>query len=125
MCLIITVGLHAFNFTVLRRHNPADGVHRIRSSYFNFSIRLIIYCRQHGTFNYTTCTVVCLNRFQKEILAHGDVMGYRMVPPADVFAEASVNKDNVCFCPSGTDCAPHGTFNVSACAFGKLILPVK
>ncbi len=58
-------------------------------------------------------------RFQKEVLTHNNVRGYRFTPSKDVFADVSVNPENECFCPSGPPCTPHGMFNVSLCQYGK------
>lgn len=57
--------------------------------------------------------------FEKEIEGRGGVPGYRFTPPLDVFASAEKNPDNVCYCPGGPPCAPHGMFNVSLCQYGK------
>lgn len=59
-------------------------------------------------------------RFEKEVLTHNDVRGYRFTPAENVFADVSINPENDCFCPSGPPCTPHGMFNVSLCQYGKL-----
>jgi scavenger receptor class B, member 1 len=48
-----------------------------------------------------------------------DVQGYRFTPDESVFASVEKNPDNLCYCPAGPPCAPHGFFNVSACQFGE------
>ncbi len=58
-------------------------------------------------------------RFQKEVITYNDIPGWRFTVPDDVFASPNVNKENICYCSSSVDCAPSGTFNVSACQFGK------
>lgn len=54
-------------------------------------------------------------------MLYGDIQGYRFSPSRDIFADISINPENECFCPSGPPCAPHGTFNISACQYGKII----
>lgn len=57
--------------------------------------------------------------FEKEVSTNNNVLGYRFTPDEKVFASVENNPDNVCFCPAGPPCAPHGMFNVSLCQFGK------
>lgn len=57
-------------------------------------------------------------RFQKEVTSYDDIKAYRFSPPKNVFDEVSKNPENDCFC-SAPPCAPQGTFNISACSFGK------
>lgn len=57
--------------------------------------------------------------FEKEVTTRNNVPGYRFTPTEKVFASVESNPDNVCFCPHGPPCAPHGMFNVSACQYGK------
>lgn len=62
-------------------------------------------------------------RFQKEITSYDDIKAYRFSPPKNVFDEVGKNRENDCFCPA-PPCAPQGTFNASACAFGKYNLAI-
>lgn len=57
--------------------------------------------------------------FEKEVVTKDGVPGYRFTPSEKVFASVENNPDNVCFCPAGPPCAPHGMFNVSSCQYGK------
>lgn len=57
--------------------------------------------------------------FEKEVTTNNNVLGYRFTPAETVFGSIEKNPDNVCFCPAGPPCAPHGMFNVSLCQFGK------
>lgn len=57
--------------------------------------------------------------FEKEVDTRNNVPGYRFTPTEDVFASVEKNPDNMCYCPAGPPCAPHGFFNVSACQFGE------
>lgn len=59
--------------------------------------------------------------FEKEVTTRNNVPGYRFTPSERVFASVENNPDNMCFCPNGPPCAPHGMFNVSACQYGKSI----
>lgn len=63
----------------------------------------------------------------KEVMTNSTnpVLGYRFSPPLDVFADVEHNPSNLCFCPSGPPCAPHGLFNVSLCQYGEctIVLP--
>uniref|UniRef100_A0A1B6ES61 Scavenger receptor class B member 1 n=1 Tax=Cuerna arida TaxID=1464854 RepID=A0A1B6ES61_9HEMI len=63
-------------------------------------------------------------KFLEEIRTNGtnSVVGYRFTPPLDVFADIEHNPDNMCFCPSGPPCAPHGLFNVSLCQYDSPIM---
>lgn len=60
--------------------------------------------------------------FEKEVLGSGGIPGYRFTPSPDVFASVEKNPDNMCFCPGGPPCAPHGLFNVSACQYDSPVL---
>nr|XP_018906943.1 PREDICTED: scavenger receptor class B member 1 isoform X1 [Bemisia tabaci] len=60
--------------------------------------------------------------YKQTVITNGQVEGYRFTPPKDVFADASVNPENDCFCPSGPPCAPSGMMNVSACQFDSPVL---
>ncbi|XP_055707249.1 scavenger receptor class B member 1 isoform X1 [Phlebotomus papatasi] len=60
--------------------------------------------------------------FEKEVDTRNNVPGYRFTPTEDVFASVEKNPDNMCYCPAGPPCAPHGFFNVSACQFDSPIL---
>ncbi|XP_055318863.1 scavenger receptor class B member 1 isoform X1 [Sitodiplosis mosellana] len=60
--------------------------------------------------------------FEKEVTTRNNVPGYRFTPSEKVFASVEKNPDNVCFCPHGPPCAPHGMFNVSACQYDSPIL---
>lgn len=57
--------------------------------------------------------------FEKEVITKDGVPGYRFTPDEKVFASVESNPDNMCFCPAGPPCAPHGMFNVSLCQYGK------
>lgn len=57
--------------------------------------------------------------FEKEVSTKNGVPGYRFSPSEKVFASVETNPDNMCFCPAGPPCAPHGMFNVSACQYGE------
>lgn len=41
-----------------------------------------------------------------------------------MFASVEKNPENMCFCPGGPPCAPHGLFNVSACQYGEFSFSV-
>ncbi|KAL7023729.1 hypothetical protein ACKWTF_012754 [Chironomus riparius] len=60
--------------------------------------------------------------FDKEVTGRGGIPGYRFTPSPDVFASVDKNPDNLCFCPSGPPCAPHGLFNVSLCQYDSPVL---
>lgn len=57
--------------------------------------------------------------FLVQVEGKGGVPGFRFTPSPSVFASVDKNPDNVCFCPGGPPCAPHGLFNVSLCQYGK------
>lgn len=73
----------------------------------------------------TISSVSIFSRFMKEIRTGGanNVLGYRFSPPLDVFSDVEHNPNNMCFCPSGPPCAPHGLFNVSLCQYGQYTNP--
>uniref|UniRef100_A0A2M4BKE1 Scavenger receptor class B member 1 n=1 Tax=Anopheles marajoara TaxID=58244 RepID=A0A2M4BKE1_9DIPT len=60
--------------------------------------------------------------FEKEVTVRGGVKGYRFTPSPDVFASVEKNPNNMCYCPAGPPCAPHGLFNVSLCQYDSPIL---
>ncbi|XP_008558035.1 scavenger receptor class B member 1 isoform X1 [Microplitis demolitor] len=60
--------------------------------------------------------------FKEEVMAEGDVPGFRFVPPKDVFAAADRITSQQCYCPAGPPCAPEGTFNVSRCQYDSPVL---
>ena len=62
--------------------------------------------------------IVLINFFLK-VEGRGGIPGYRFTPSPSVFASVDKNPENACFCPHGPPCAPHGTFNVSLCQYGK------
>lgn len=59
--------------------------------------------------------------FNSKVKAKGGISAYRFTPSPDVFASVEKNPDNLCYCPSGPPCAPHGLFNVSLCQYGRSI----
>lgn len=90
------------------------------------------------------------HRFKKQVEAKGGVKAYRFGPDHRAFADPDHEPENRCYCPSlssssgnstsGTSssttpmptvstkmnspqCAPHGTFNVSLCQYGKSLNP--
>jgi scavenger receptor class B protein 1 len=60
--------------------------------------------------------------FEKEVITRNNITGYRFTPDEMVFASVDKNPDNMCFCPAGPPCAPHGLFNVSLCQYDSPIL---
>jgi scavenger receptor class B protein 1 len=67
------------------------------------------------------CRLLPLN-FDKEVEGRGGIPGYRFTPSPNVFASIEKNPDNMCFCPGGPPCAPHGMFNVSLCQYDSPVL---
>lgn len=66
------------------------------------------------------CRSVYLN-FEKEVTILG-VPTYRFIPPPKIFANVSVNPDNIGFCVPAGNCMGSGILNVTACKQGAPIL---
>jgi CD36 family len=63
-----------------------------------------------------------------QVEGRGGIPGYRFTPSPDVFASVEKNPENMCYCPGGPPCAPHGLFNVSLCQYGEhcqRLIPLK
>lgn len=88
-----------------------------------------------------------MHSYKKEIEGKGGVKSYRFGPDHRAFGNPEHEPGNKCYCPSGyggnatsssspsgptmmthaptspPQCAPHGTFNVSLCQYGKQTTP--
>lgn len=105
----------------------------LRILLYTFSIRTYVEGYLYGTVHVTILHIIFIflspkvitlfsssrARFQKEVIASAGIQAYRFSPPDDVFASAEMKKENMCFCPHGPPCAPHGFFNVSLCQLGE------
>lgn len=58
--------------------------------------------------------------YESDVSVRG-VPGFRFVPPSEVFANVTINPDNIGFCVTNDTCMGSGLLNVSVCKEGMCV----